>query len=292
MFIEELYLMMKNINYILPFLVLLSCGELQKKEVIAIDKLASEENLTLEMKQFKIDYNGTWALTNYFDTIVKKKELAKYRMQKPTWFAILLEIEGDSIKTFGSISNEKFFIEKGKDTLATISLNISGSKWSLVKKERKINLIQYDNKKRIDSTTYVFRKRDDFNYFTRENTDFFVIGKNVTEYFNQQLFKGKYFIKNAKGEVVFKADGSLIGIDKFDTYEVRNYFGTLHMHKNLDVITFKNKNDNEFKQYNWVFKNDQLILTEFVYEKITYNGKVYDGDYLVLGKDKIVLNKY
>jgi len=240
----------------------------------------------------EFDLNGTWALTNYFDTIIENKKLAKYRLQTPTWFAILLEIENDSIKTFGSISNEKLFIEKDKDTLATLSSNISGSKWWLIKKDNQLNLIQCPNQKRLDSTTYIFRKREDFNYFTKENTDFFVIGKNVTEYFNQQLFKGKYLRMDTKTDVDFKADGSLIGIAEFDTYEVRNYFGTLHMHKNLDVITFKNKSDNKFKQYNWVFNNDQLILTEFVYEKVTRNGKSYDGDYIVLGKEKIILKRH
>lgn len=63
------------------------------------------------------------------------------------------------------------------------------------------------------------------------------------------------------------------------------------MHKNLDVITFKNKQNNEYKQYNWMFSDDELFLTEFVYEKVIYEGKIYDGDYLVLGKEKIKLKK-
>lgn len=92
--------------------------------------------------------------------------------------------------------------------------------------------------------------------------------------------------------MIFGENGQLFGINGFDSYEVRNYFGTLHMHKNLDVITFKNKENNNYKQYNWIFSDDELLLTEFVYEKVTYDGKTYDGDYLILGKEKIKLKKH
>lgn len=284
--------MKKNIIYILGVISLVACNSSQENSVKKHTQTIITESDSLIIINTEFDLNGIWALTNYFDTIVENKELAKYRLQTPTWFAILLEIENDSIKTFGSISTEKLLIENEKDTLATLSSNITGSKWWLIKKGDQLNLIQYPNQKRHDSITYIFRKREEFDYFTKENTDFFIIGQNVTKYFNQQLFKGKYFIQDTQNKVVFKADGSLTGIDKFDTYEVRNYFGTSHSHKNLDVITFKNENDNIFKQYNWVFKNELLILTEFAYEKVTHNGKVYDGDDLILGKEKIVLKKH
>jgi len=283
--------MMKNIIYILGIIFLFSCNSSQENSIEKTTKTSITEKDILIIDKTEFDLNGTWALTNYFDTIIKNKELAKYRLQTPTWFAILLEIDNDSIKTFGSISSEKIFIEKTKDTLATLSSNISGSKWWLIRKEGKLNLIQHPNQKRTDSTIYVFRKREEFKSFSKENTDFFIIGKNVTEYFNKELFKGTYFNIDNKNKVIFNK-GSLSGVGKYDTYEVRNYFGTLHPHKNLDVITFKDGRNNEFKQYNWVFEKNQLILTEFIYEKITFNGETYDGDDLVLGNKKMILEKH
>ena len=47
-----------------------------------------------------------------------------------------------------------------------------------------------------------------------------------------------------------------------------------------------------YKQYNWVFSENELLMTEFVSEKVTYEGEIYDGDYLVLGKEKLKLKKH
>jgi hypothetical protein len=270
----------------------MACNSRPKNDVSEIDQ--KDNNKTDSTRFFKagFDLNGTWGLTNYFDTIIDNKELAKYRLQKPTWFAILLEIENDSLKSFGSIDNNQYLIKWATDTLTTLTSNVSGDKWFLILKEPELKLIQYPNSERVDSTVYTFRKRDDLSYFSQSKKDFFIVGNNVTNYFNKQLFEGKYINTETNKEIVFGEHGQLMGIDGFDSYEVRNYFGTLHMHKNLDVITLKNKKNNEYKQYNWGFSDDELLLTEFVYEEVTYDGKTYDGDYLVLGKEKIKLKKH
>ena len=283
--------MMKNIIYILGFL-LISCNSSSKNDVSEIDQKDNNKTDSARLFKAEFDLNGTWGLTNYFDTIIDNKELAKYRLQKPTWFAILLEIENDSLKSFGSIDNNQYLIKSGTDTLTTLTSNVSGDKWFLILKEPELKLIQYPNSERVDSTVYTFRKRDDLSYFSQSKKDFFIVGNNVTNYFNKQLFEGKYINTETNKEIVFGEHGQLMGIDGFDSYEVRNYFGTLHMHKNLDVITFKNKQNSEYKQYNWVFSDHELLLTEFVYEKATYDGKTYDGDYLVLGKERIKLKKH
>lgn len=283
--------MMKNIIYILG-IVLISCNSSSKNDVSNKDLKGSGITDSVNTSQTQFDLNGTWAMTNYFDTIIANKKLAKYRLQTPTWFAILLEIENDLLKSFGSIDNDQYLIKRTNDTLTTLTSNVSGDKWYLILKEPELILIQYPNSERVDSTTYTFRRRDDLNYFSKDNKDFFIIGNNVTNYFNKQLFEGKYINSITNNEVIFGENGQLFGINGFDSYEVRNYFGTLHMHKNLDVITFKNKENNNYKQYNWIFSDDELLLTEFVYEKVTYDGKTYDGDYLILGKEKIKLKKH
>tara|TARA_Y100000766_G_C18839557_1_gene572319 strand:- start:415 stop:1266 length:852 start_codon:yes stop_codon:yes gene_type:complete len=283
--------MMKNIIYILGILFI-SSNSSSKNYVSDTDSKDNNGTYSVNIPQDEPDLNGTWGLTNYFDTIITNKELAKYRLQTPTWFAILLEIDNDSLKSFGSIDKAQYLIKRTGDTITTLTSNISGDKWFLILKEPELKLIQYSNSKRVDSTIYTFRKRDDLNYFSKDSKDFFVIGNNVTDYFNKQLFEGKYINTKSNSEVIFGENGQLIGVEGFDSYEVRNYFGTLHMHKNLDVITFKNKHNNVYKQYNWVFSDDELLLTEFVHEKVTYKGKTHDGEYLVLGKEKIKLKKH
>lgn len=235
------------------------------------------------------DLNGTWGLTNYFDTILANKELAKYRIQSPTWFAILIKIDTDSLECFGSIDWAKYPLNRTNDTLATLSPSITGEDWYLVKKGVELQLIPVSSEENTDTTIYIFRKREDLNDYIRKG----FWGIDVTHYFNEFLFKGKYINVETKQEVEFAENGKLIGIEGFNRYEVRDYFGTLHPHKNLDVITFEILGVGyKFKQYNWVFLEEELILTEFIPEKWEdENGDLYDGDDFILGKEKIRLKK-
>ena len=239
---------------------------------------------------YDFDLTGTWGLTNYFDTIVANRELAKYRLQSPTWFAILIKIEIDSLECFGSIEGAKYPLNRTNDTLAILSPSITEHSWFLVRKGFELQLIPIPNEENVDTTIYIFRKRDDLNSCFESSS----LGINVTHYFNDVLFRGKYINVETKQEVVFADKGKLIGFDRFNRYKVRDYFGTLHPHNNLDVITFSNlDNDNKYKQYNWVFSEDELLLTEFVPEKVTdEDGNSYDDwDSYVLGKEKIRLKK-
>ena len=282
--------MPKKKIYILGFVLLIVCVSAIANHIIN-SRDSSIEERDIIISNVESDLNGTWGLTNYFDTIIANKELAKYRLQTPTWFAIILEIENDSLRNFGSIYRNQYPIKQSNDTLTILSSYVTGENWSLIKEGLGLKLIQYPNPENIDSTIYIFRKRDDLNYFTKENRDFFIIDKNVSNYFNIHLFEGKYINKDTNQEVVFGNNGHLSGIDDFDFYEINNYFGTLHPYKNLDVIFFMNADIGRFKSYNWVFSNDELLLTEFVREKIMHDGETYDGDYFVLGKEKIRLKR-
>ena len=99
----------------------------------------------------------------------------------------------------------------------------------------------------------------------------------------------EYLNEVKKSKVFFGANGKLTGVDGFDSYQVRNYFGTLHPHKNLDVVTFKNSETNEYKDFNWVFSGNSLRLTAFIIEKVIHNGKTYDGDQLILSTETMNL---
>ncbi|MCB0402483.1 MAG: hypothetical protein KDD41_10400 [Flavobacteriales bacterium] len=283
--------MVKSTLYITAFIFLIGCQPTSEEFANEPDHTTLPGDNPTEEQEPDFDLNGTWGLTNYFDTILKHKELAKYRVQPATWFAILLEIEGDSLRHFGSIENKAHTIERGRDTILTLVSQIGGGRWNLIVNEPYLTLAQNPEGEQVDPTVYVFRKRNDLSAFTKENPDFFIIGHNVTNYFNDELFQGTYMNPATRQEVVFGAGGQLTGIEGFDTYEVRNYFGTLHMHKNLDVITFNNRKNKAYKQYHWVFSGNELILTEFVYEKITDNGVTYEGDHLIPGKEKLILKK-
>lgn len=279
--------MMKNIIYILG-IVFISGNSNSNNDLLEIDIKGNDITDSIIINQTEFDLNGTWGLTNYFDTIVKYKELAKFRLQSPTWFGIVLQINNDSLISYGSLIEIEKLLNSKSDTLAI--LDSYGGKWDLIKNEELLLLRQSPNQKKKDSTLYVYRKRNDLAFITQNMDRFHKIGSNVTKYFNFKLFAGSYQNIKDNKEVVFKPDGALIGFEKYDTYQIRNYFGTLHPHKNLDVITFSNSTTKVSKQFNWTFKNGQLKLTEFIRESIIYNGeKVITDDY-VLGSEKLILN--
>ncbi len=240
------------------------------------------------INQTVFDLNGTWGLTNYFDTIIVNKALAKFRLQPPTWFGIVLQINNDSLISYGSLVEIEKQLNLKSDTL--VIFDSYGGRWDLIKREELLLLRQSPNQNKKDTTLYIYSKRNDLAFITQNMDRFNKIGNNVTKYFNEKLFAGSY--QNTKGnkDVIFKSDGELVGFEKYDTYQVRNYFGTLHPHKNLDVITFSNSTTKESKQYNWKFKNEQLTLTEFIRETIIYNGKKVITDDYILGTEKFKLN--
>ncbi len=231
---------------------------------------------------------GTWGLTNYFDTIAANKTIAKYRLQTPTWFAVLIEIEKDSVECFGSIERARYPLNRANDTLAILSPYITVCDWYLIKKAAGLQLVPVPNDGKADSTIYIFRKRDDLHYCIKEDGFY---GIDVVPYFNDLLFKGKYVNIDTNQEVVFADNGRLTGIEGFNAYRVRDYFGTLHPHYNLDVIYLLN-DYGMYEQYNWKFSGDELLLTEFVDEiTIDEDGDSYRGDNFILGKETIRLKR-
>jgi len=159
--------------------------------LLTISSFSKEKENSIA-KNSHFELNGTWGLTNYFDTIIANKELAKYRLQTPTWFAILIKIEEDSLECFGSIyEGVRYPLKKRNDTLTTLRSYLPGADWQLIKKGDELQLIEIQEEKNTDSTIYIFRKRDDLDYFTKKSF-WGEFEEDVTHYFNDLLFKGKY----------------------------------------------------------------------------------------------------
>ena len=274
---------MKNTLYILGIAFLISCNSDIKNK---IPKTKNSDDV-ININKPESNLNGVWGLNNYFDNILADKQIAKHRLQIPSWFAILIEIKNDSVLSYGSIFNLKQQINFKSDTLTVFKS--FGSEYTLSKKNDELILKQIPNKDRVDSTVYSFRKRNDLNKLLKNQNRVHKISDKITEYFNENLLTGEYINPKNKKVIIFKKNGDLINFEGFDKYNVRNYFGTLHPHNNLDVLTLKNSSINKLKQLNWKILNDKLILTEFVPEIVKRFGKKTMTDNYVLGKKKIEL---
>ncbi len=257
-----------------------------------------DSNVGLTIEQDTFDIHGLWVMPAYVDSILVHKTISKYRIQRPTQFAILIDIDKDSLKTYGSILDLEKKYSLTNDTICVFDKRAVGE-WTLTL-NRIASRLELRNTNShysaMDSVVYVFEKRpelrcflDTFNRRPKTRTSF-------VNLFNEKLFAGTYEIvwpEGQRGEVVtFKPDGA-VNLKSFDIYEVGVYFGTCHPFKNEDVITFGKVEGEAIsrKSYNWVYSGDTLILTSFVPETIIFKGKEVITDDWILGDELIKLVK-
>ena len=270
---------MKYFLYVFILTGLTSCsgGTIENdSEVLDSIEVVSESEITLD---------GIWGLTNYFDTIVTHRELAKYRMQRPTWFGILLDIRDNQIFSYGSIYNDSDYYSLNTDTLRTFE-TYDGN-WWLIKNKTELILYQMPNARIVDSTKYIYRKRDDLSYMTKNFNKLDKMEKiepHVRSFFEKYLFHGEYAIKNSNQIVSFEPDGRIIGLEKYTTYKLDEYFGTYHPFNNNDALFLEVDSSEYYDVWNWKFYENELILTKFKEDP-------KNADDFVVGTEKIILVK-
>ncbi len=245
---------MNRLTLLIPFLIFIfSCSEqVKEKPIAAINSSSEKENTPTDT-----DLNGVWIMTNYLDSILENKTIAKFRLQPATWFAIIIEIKNDSIRTFGSIHDTDFSpIQFGTDSLITLKNSLTGD-YSF-KMNLKTGILEMKSNGN-DSVNYSFKKRNDLKFLTENLDKIHKTSTNFTNYFNEKIIAKKYIL-NQK-EINFAADGQLENFLGYKSYQVKNYFGTSHPFKNLDVLILK-KEDGTIDYWNWYFEHENLILTK------------------------------
>jgi hypothetical protein len=257
------------------------------------ENIGSIEIVVVEDKiQKDIFLEGTWGMTNYFDTIVKYKEINKFRLQKATWFAILLEFKNDSLYTYGSIDENTCKFEVINDTISKLHGKIGNQNdYWLVKRDSLLVLSQINRKHLKDSIIYTFRKRRDLNNLVNNDLTRFKISQGVTDYFNKEILSGTYYQYFSTKKMSFSKNGEVINWSKFHSYEIDNYFGTSHPFGNLDVVTLSHSKKNKQNYYSWKFQCDSLVLTELKREEISYENKNYETDNWIESDNSQVLLK-
>lgn len=226
----------------------------------------TQENETTQVNIPTNSLNGTWVMTQYFDTIMANKSIAKYRTQDATWFSILIDIQQDTIITYGSMFDQCIKADFTKDTIAEIMGWTSQDYWWFIQTDSLINLVQQPNQEYPDSTIYTFKRDSSFSNYCRRTRNEFrqkpfqreSIRNEVIDYFNDKFFNGKYRNIQTEEVVIFDGKGNVSGLKDSEKYETNVYFGTSHPFKNRDVIYFDRRNF-----YNWIFEEDKLILTKF-----------------------------
>ena len=211
------------------------------------------QGIEIPKKTYELD--GVWGLNSYMDSIITYKSVAKYRMQVPAWFGILLAFKEDSVTAYGSLGGEKAKLNYSSDTLTKLKKH---GDWYLI--YQKPNIWVIAGQKQQDTAKYYYRRRDDLSFMTK-NSDGRLIRTPITLYFNQKLIAGTYQNLSNSSKIEFKTNGEVEGLGNFKNYQIRDYFGTFHSFENLDVLFLEG--DSLTNCWNWKFNQNTLELTKF-----------------------------
>lgn len=257
--------MTKHLLSIITVLTLFTfCGQIEKQT-------------TSSPKFDNLEIEGYWILTNYIDKINETKSIEPQVMQnRLTWDAIILKVEKDSIETHGLIMKSKLAFSKNIDSLTTLK-GMGNYKLNFDKTNNSIYAVDLSG---VDTVIYRFRKIRDEEKRLVENIDgkpfFEQLSQNFYDYFIETITAGTYRPLTKSKDIStlnLTTNGIMNGFKKFDEYSIHDYFGTLHPFPG-DAIIFtdtkkeikENQPPDNSEAYKWEFKNDTLILTEYVTE--------------------------
>jgi len=284
---------MKVLLTILSFLILVACSNNDSTPIHE----RQQESVSNPQDSFML--NGLWAMPNYVDSILKYKTISKYRMQWPSLFAILIEIDNDTLRTYGSINDIETSLDTKNDTLHVFQKTIKGQlTLTLNNRTKKLELRNTDTtRKWIDKTdVYVFEKRPDLKFLTDTLDHVHYTSTSFTNFFHDQLLAGTYEIIGTEKKVIFSSNGQVQGFQDFHKYRIDNYFGTLHPYNNLDNITFnreipENSNEFDWELFKWEFQSDTLVLTQFNWELNNYQGRKVRDEIWELSSEQIKMKR-
>lgn len=282
---------MKQLPIILFSLFLSSCSPPEKNG-------SSLDNAEIPGEKEPFEIEGLWALQEYVDSIPKNKTISRHRKSWPSWFAILIEIDKDSLRSYGSIHDLGTSYSLNNDTVFIFDETLSGQ-WILTcnPKSNQLQLKNSDSfRDSLDSRVYTFEKRPDLKHLVEDLDPIHKTSANFTDFFHEELFEGSYEVIGESNEVEFKKGGQIEGFQGFDRYEVDNYFGTLHPYDNLDNMTFYRgnsgiKHDFDWEKYYWEFHGDTLVLKRFSWMELTYQGRRVRDEIWELSNETIKMVK-
>lgn len=288
--------MLKTTVYILIFAIcsLIACQGNQNN--------SSAENIHDSTSAFSTttkDLDGYWILTDYIDSILKDKSIAKHSQYPISEAVMSFRIHNDSLFSKGIIlRGYDAKISRVNDTLKQI--RFSRYTFYYNRKSDQIEATPF----RLKSNSY-FRRADKEKYIYRRVKDkrlLNILGIRPTQGFHQlfvdSLITGEYkSIKNGQMLILTSAY-SMSGFKRYNKYEIFDYLERIELDyqdpfKSYDAITFREHKGRSSEidpkyavyngaVYNWRFSGDTLTLIEMQYSrKENARFGIYD-----IGKNK------
>ncbi len=221
---------------------------------------------------------GEWILSEYMDSIMENKSVAKHRMNPAAQGSILLQIIGDTIHNYGSVYYHGINkLELNGDTIlngtkhTSCKYFICGDKLCVTDCYKDKNIYHYRRLKDIESK--ILEGRNPRN-----------IEKNLSEVimakFNRFFYNKRFRDLENNKIYEFGFPYHISGWNNFKYFEVNKYWGTLHPFNNKDILAVKNKTESEY--WNFKFQGDTIYLRKMILPKTSDN-------YELSGKSKTLI---
>lgn len=229
---------------------------------------SSNENLLAETMKPQSKY---WLLSNYADSILRYKSIAKYSDNPLSWNAVVLRLEADSLYATGTLSSATRKLPPRNIVGMITSLNEYGEFTFSYNPVSKHIIAVSSPKSSTGIIVNNYRPISESEYFALFRAgEVHPLQEGMRQAFIAEMFAGDYrSIERKPKDMTITATGEIKGFQKFKKYELQDYFGTSHPFNGLDAIWLEN-NSGTGNYYHWAFAGDTLTLTEMRSEEETY----------------------
>lgn len=283
---------MKPLLFILIIFMLMSCGVSDRQQA----NVNTSE--TQSLIQDPSELYGLWAMVDYVDSVLEYKTISTYHLLGPSWIAILIDMNKNTIRTHGSIYDLIIPFKPKGDTLCVFE-KVTNTQWALILNPvtKNVELRSMNSEKgKNDPRVYEFHKRPDLNFLLDTLDNVHETRTSFTQLFNDSLFSGTYVTLGKNDLITFGPQGQMKGFQDFSKYKVDVFFGTLNYYNNMDNITFYRDlpDDSEafsWESYHWQFKGDTLLLKPFYWKLFEHDGRKVRGEFPILSDQEMRMVK-
>lgn len=214
---------------------------------------------------------GWWVLHEYHDRIMNNRRIGEFSFEQPNYVAVILNVRVDSIFSSGTVFPHKAIERIAGDTICRINSINSTCSFFYNKKKKCLQVaFTVDGKQQIFS--YRRMRSNELvpltaNFFS--TTEFWPLHQNYNTYWRKQFISGTFVSIDNKTSFTVNDSAAVTGFGPYNFLELDDFFGTTHWLGKADRVRFMNGNKTgQFKDYNWEYHADTLILREYIGQDI------------------------
>lgn len=214
---------------------------------------------------------GWWVLHEYHDRIMNNRRIGECSFEQPVYGAVILNVTRDTVFSAGTIFPLKSTSRIEGDTICRINIINSNCSFYYNKKKKCLQVAFTSGGKR-QIFSYRRMRSDEFtkltaNFFSK--TVFWPLHQNYHAYWHDQFLTGTFVSLDGKSNLTINSSAEVQGFGPYNFVELDDFFGTTHWLGKADRVRFMNGNKTgQFKDYNWEYHADTLILREYIGQDI------------------------